>query len=205
MMEQDRTMFGVNYNSHKNVWIYSLDTPNILQEVENKAGMPTDEIPVRKRFTTWVFENYEDILSANQISYLNDVLEGREDEHKRQQRLKYRIRMQNRLMRAYFNGHYIQYYRRLEYDIEKLNILRKLRRKGKDNKEFVSYILDNLDTNYINELVYGTRISSKAFKHLMYSMNNPEYIPNAAILNEIYNLVLEDIETTKQNIFCHKS
>lgn len=209
MLEQgkERSMFGCNFTSHRNVWIYSLDTPSVRKEIENRMSIELqgEEIPVRKRFSNWVHENYRSILTTKQIAYVEATEEERFTKYTKRDRWKYKNVIQRTLLRKYFNMDGMQYYRRLEYDLEKLNILRKLRRKAYDNKAFVSYILDNLDTNYINELVYGTRISTKAFKHLMYARLNPDYTPNAAILNELYDLIMEDIEATKLRIFSYKS
>lgn len=204
---QERGLFGCNFTNHRNVWIYSIDTPSVRKEIENRLSisMQDEEIPVRKRFSHWVYENYRNILTTKQIAFVEATEEERFTNYTKRDRWKYKNIIQRNLLKKYFKMDGMQYYRRMEYDLEKLNILRKLRRKANDNKAFVSYILENLDTNYINELVYGTRISSKCFTHLQFARNNPDYVPNAAILNELYELILEDIEATKLRIFSYKS
>src|SRR5690606_19340983 len=164
-----------------------------------------EEIPVRKRFSNWVYENYKNILTKKQIAFVEATEEERFTKYTRRDRWQYKNKIQRNLLRKYFKMDGMQYYRRLEYDLEKLSILRKLIKKAYNNKAFMSYILENLYTNYINDLVYGTRISTKAFKHLMYARLNPDYVPNAAILNELYEIILEDIEATKLRIFSYKS
>lgn len=204
---QERSLFGCNFTNYRNVWIYSIDTPSVRKEIENRMSIELqgEEIPVRKRFSNWVYENYRNILTTKQIAFVEATEEERFTNYTKRDRWKYKNVIQRTLLKKYFKMDGMQYYRRMEYYLEKLNILRKLRRRAYDNKAFVSYILENLDTNYINDLVYGNRISTKAFKHLMYARLNPDYTPNAVILNEIYEIILEDIEKTKLRIFSYKS
>lgn len=199
------SLFGVHFKSNGNAYIFSLDDPKMSYVKENMSTeLDIENFPVRKRFSTWVAENADGLLTTKQKQYVQACIEGREGEYDRRYRANFRKLMQRNVMQAYFGNPNIKYYRRLEQDIEKLNTLRKLRRKAKDNKEFVYYILDNLDTNYINELVYGGRISKKAFLALQYArttrdMETPS-IPKADVLNEIYEIVLADIEKTKNEI-----
>lgn len=215
-MATTRSMFGLNYVPKRpNVWVFSLDNPNMayvkdsLVDEGQFSPFVETEIPVKKRFNNWIMENYQEILTQKQLTYLQDILDGKSDKYSRQDRYLWRKRIQKFLMKGYFNMENMQYYRRLEYDLEKLNICRKLRRKASNNQDFVYYILDNLDTNYINELVYGNRISSECFKALIQARLSRDtekpYIPNSTILNEIYEIVIRELEETKQIIISHQA
>jgi hypothetical protein len=195
--EKDETLF--RSHNHGRVQIWSYDLNSILNIVNNYIikTQETHEIPVENVLYKMILKEYKKILTPNQIAYLEMSDEERKKKYTKQARYDYRKNIQKALM-TYFFGEPIKYTRRLNYYLEGIKTGLKILKYRENPTIFSKIIFKNINTNYLNNLIYVV-LPSDIRKEIVDCYLNKKVLSDFCI-NTIAEYVEDDIKEYEEKI-----
>ena len=209
MLNDSESLFGIH--GRKQVW--SLDMPMANPNPGQGAYNYTfadyvgavladqegfDHIEVTKHFSKFIQTNYSSLLTPKQVEYLEMSDDDRNKTFKKNTRWNYRKRIQQTMMTAYF-GEPITMTRRLETYLDGMVTTAHLLLLQGCPEEFTKFVIDNLDSNYINKLVYET-LDTDMRKEVVTCYYNGSAVLKDFTINTICEYAEDDYKSFQEKI-----
>lgn len=145
-------------------------------------------------FITFTVYRWGDIVTKAQKQFIEDILEGKEEQYSRQLRYKYRMNIQRRLKMAFIGvgGDDMPTYKLGEIKL-KMDLMDRFFEASHDNDYYSQKIRENIDKEYISQIVYE-RLSSEARKDIILYCKKKKPKIESIHLYEFNNILVEDRE-----------
>ncbi len=157
-----------------------------------------NHIEVTKHFSKFIVANYQMILTPKQVEYLEAPGEDRNHNYKKNTRWNYRKRIQESLMLAYF-GSTVTMTRRLNVYLDGMIATAHLLIQRDWPDAFTHYVISNIDSNYINTLVYE-RLDTDMRKEVVRAYKDKTYSLSNFTINTICEFAEDDSESFKTKV-----
>ena len=193
----DGSLFRTHYTDYKRITFVHLRKINLGNMMDISEDNITDTFfpneLLNPYFYDKVLEEYEDVLTKEQLKYLSmfDSRVGRK-RYSRQYKKMLRIRMTKKLTKHFFGQERVVYHR-INEDLFILDTIKQFMEVDDNNKKFTRLLVELADNWYVNNILYG-KIDAKTRLRFHYARTNEDYVIPTKYLNTIYEIMLKDKE-----------
>jgi hypothetical protein len=145
-------------------------------------------------FLEWVTANYQDLLTKTQLRFIEDTINGNEQNYRTSARAHFSMRLQTRLKTRFLGDGAIDIpvHRLSEYR-KQLDMLYVLVSAGENNDRFTKELMSRLDNDFIEGAIYE-KCSKELLQHICLRFKSNTHKIPVRHLSAIYTIFVDELD-----------